>query len=155
MTRLQVEEVAEVWAKRVADRRQSHWLTDFVLASGGTIRPEPAAPLLIVASSQSDYLISSDSSWQVATSIGHLALHLPHVDTAIAPLAVPSVASPSGEGARTVAEAAWFAAVFLMPGDLFRESWTLHDSQLNSIAREFRVPLISVAARAFRLGLRP
>ena len=150
---MQIDVVAETWAAKVASRCGQDWLLQFLAAAGGTVARDPRVPLLVAASRPDRFLVSSDVTWQMAVALGHVALHLPHTDLLAGPLAVPLRAPPLGPLARVRAEGTWFAGTFLMPEQLVRSGWEAHRGDLAAMARGLRVPAVSLAARAMRLGL--
>lgn len=158
MTRAQIETVAEAWAARAPDRSRQDWLPALLEAHGGEVRPDPGAPMLVVALRPDRFAVSAAGPWPMAEALGHVVLHLPHVEAPVSGgspvLAVPVQVAASGKLARAKAEAAWFAATLLMPEDAFRSAWVSWSGDLARVARQMRVPLASAAARALHLGLR-
>ena len=161
MSRPQVEEVAEDWAARAHDRGGPDWLSDFIASIGGEIRPSPEpSPLLLVAERIDCFVATGADQWSMAEALGHLVLHIGHVEApeghpANRPvvLAVPTVLGPSGPLARARLEAVWFASAFLMPSARFQEIWQRTGGNLRQASAELGMPRAMVAARAVRLGL--
>lgn len=157
LTRAQIESVAEVWAQRGLDRSSPDWLKNLVTESGGEIRPDPTSRLLVVAVRTNCFVISTEQPWSVAEALGHVALHLEHLESekGVLPMLAVQLATPVlGDLARARAEAGWFAATFLLPATLVTESWKRHQGSLRDMALELRAPRAMVASRIERLGLR-
>lgn len=155
-----IEEVAERWAARVTDRTSKLWLADFIGELGGEIRRMEDCSLLLVAERIDCFVINGQDIWSMAEALGHLILHMAHVE---APerhpdgepviLAVPASPAPGGPLARARLEAVWFAASFLMPDQMFRIAWDRYAGDLRKVAAEFRMPMGLIASRAVKLGL--
>lgn len=156
LTRAAVEQVAETWSGRVADRGAADWLGQFVSSCGGEIRLDETSKLLVVAVRPDSFVISTDSPWQVAEALGHVALHLQHLEACgneLPVLAIQRATPTMGDLARARAEAGWFAAAFLLPRSVIEDSWTRHRGLLRDMALELRTPRALVASRVARLGL--
>lgn len=157
LTRSQIEGIAETWAAKALERAPRDWVRQFVESLGGEVRSDPSARLLVAADPDGRFVVTADGAWPLAEALGHYVLHLPTcepVEGAPAGMAVPMRIAAAGELNRARAEADWFAAAFLMPEGLVRAAWERHSGSLPLMARDFRVPSASLAARALRLGLR-
>lgn len=157
LSRGQVEQIAETWAARVSDRSSPTWIHEFVTAMGGEIRPVAGDHRnLIVAERMDCFVITETGAWPVSEALGHLALHLDHIEQdqhGKAVLAVPANLPSNGPLSRARMEAIWFASAFLMPEAAVRDSWERNGGSLRRMAAEFRVPMALVASRTVRLKL--
>lgn len=157
LPRGQVEQIAETWAARAPDRTSQTWIHEFVASMGGEIRPVAGDDRnLLVAERMDCFVVTETGTWPVAEALGHLALHLAHVEPDEAGesvLAVPAELPSNGPLARARMEAIWFASAFLMPEAAVRDSWARNGRSLRRMAAEFRVPIALVASRTVRLKL--
>lgn len=157
LPRGQVEQVAESWAAKVPDRSSPTWPIDHVIALGGEVRPQAGPDRNLVVAERPDcFVVTETGAWPIAMALGHIALHLDHVEpdpAGEAILAVPADLPSNGPLSRARMEAVWFASAFLMPEVAVRDSWERNSRSLRRMAAEFRVPMALVASRTVRLKL--
>lgn len=86
----------------------------------------------------------------IAHELGHLFLH--YFGFGYHENEVTMVAQRYGSG-QIETEANWFAAAFLMPAQLFRETWRRHNGNSHLVAEYFRVSEAAASVRASALRL--